>query len=180
MRVLDVGGGEEDRLPDLYIGWERLRLDIDPQCKPDICMDARDLPIEGQKFDAVYCSHNLEHFHRHDALKVLKGFVQSLNEDGYAHILVPDIGEVMRQFVYGGMDIESRLYESIGGSPITAHDMMYGWGGPIEHGNEFYAHKTGFTLPLLRRMIEAAGFRMMESCENKSQFEIEVFAYLKE
>ena len=180
MRVLDVGGGKEDRLPERYEGWERLRLDIDPTCKPDICMDARELPIDGQKFDVVYCAHNLEHFHRHDAAKVLKGFVQSLNEDGYAHILVPDVGEVMRQFVYGRMDMESILGKSPAG-PIAVHDVIYGWGAQIEHtGEEFYAHKTGFTLPLLRRMIEAAGFRMMESCENKSQFEIEVFAYLKE
>ena len=93
---------------------------------------------------------------------------------------MPDVGEVMRQFVYGRMDMESILGESPAG-PIAVHDVIYGWGAQIEHtGEEFYAHKTGFTLPLLRRMIEAAGFRMMESCENKSQFEIEVFAYLKE
>jgi 2-polyprenyl-3-methyl-5-hydroxy-6-metoxy-1,4-benzoquinol methylase len=142
-------------------------------------MDARELPIDGQKFDVVYCAHNLEHFHRHDAAKVLKGFVQSLNEDGYAHILVPDVGEVMRQFVYGRMDMESILGESPAG-PIAVHDVIYGWGAQIEHGNEFYAHKTGFTMPLLHRMLTAAGFKMSRSRESKATFEIEVLAYLKE
>ena len=179
MRVLDVGGGSEDRLPEMYKDWERLRLDIDPKCNPDICMDARDLPVEGQKFDAIYCSHNLEHFHRHDAIKVLRGFAGSLTDDGYAHILVPDISEVMRQFVHGGMDIESVLYEVACG-PVTVHDVIYGWGLSLTGGNEFMAHKTGFTRELLGRFLGTAGFKMMQSKEHKGRYEIEVFAYLKE
>ena len=179
MRVLDVGGGSEDRLPEIYKDWEHLRLDIDPKCNPDICMDARDLPVEGQKFDAIYCSHNLEHFHRHDAIKVLRGFAGSLTDDGYAHILVPDVGEVMRQFVYGGMDIESVLYEATSG-PVTVHDVIYGWGLSLLGGNEFMAHKTGFTKDLLGRFLGTAGFKKMDSAEHKGRYEIEVFAYLQE
>jgi len=179
MRVLDVGGGPEDRLPELYKDWEHLRLDIDPKCNPDICMDARDLPVEGQKFDAIYCSHNLEHFHRHDAIKVLRGFAKSLTDEGYAHIFVPDVGEVMRQFVHGGMDIESVLYEVAVG-PVTVHDVLYGWGLSLLGGNEFMAHKTGFTRELLGRFLGTAGFKMMRSMEHKGRYEIEVFAYLKE
>jgi hypothetical protein len=122
----------------------------------------------------------LEHFYRHDAIKVLRGFAQSLTEDGFAHILVPDIGEVMRQFATGGMDIESVLYETPD-TPITVHDVIYGWGLPLMlRDNDFMAHKTGFTLPLLKRFLGTAGFKMVRSAEHKGRYEIEVFAYLKE
>ena len=178
MRVLDVGSSIDDRLPQRYSRWERVRLDIDPLCKPDIVMDARQLPLEGQVFDAVYCSHVLEHFHRHDALKVLLGFTKSLVPEGYAHIRVPDVGLVMHKFVEDQLDMESVLYRSLGG-PVTVHDVIYGHGQVImESGSDYYAHKTGFTWPFLKGMLTKAGFRSVEVLEH--DFEIEVFAYMKE
>lgn len=183
MRVLDVGSGPKD-IPICgsrnYDGWQRVRLDLDQLCNPDICMDARDLPIKGEKFDAIYCSHNLEHYYRHDALRVLRGFYLSLNDNGFAHIRVPDVKQVMQRFVSGQLDVESILYDSPAG-PITVHDVIYGHGQQIaDSGKDFYAHKTGFTAPLMGRMLRTAGFRMMEIRENTACVEIEVFAYLKE
>jgi len=181
MRVLNVGGGPRDiALPRKYDGWEQVWLDIDPAFHPDILLDARKLPVKGQKFDAIYCSHNLEHYYRHDALKVLRGFVLSLSEAGFAHILIPDVKQVMQRFVSGQLDIESILYESPAG-PITVHDVIYGHGQQIYNsGNDYMAHKTGFTVSLIGRMLRTAGFRMMEIAEHTGSVQIEVFAYLQE
>ena len=43
------------------------------------------------------------------------------------------------------LDIDDFLYQSPEG-PITVRDVIYGYGAEIERsGNDFYAHKTGFT-----------------------------------
>src|SRR5215212_3411632 len=107
-RVLNVGGNaEEIELPPQYAGFAQLRLDIDPAVKPDIVCDGRELTrLEAGQFDAVYCSHNLEHYYRHEVPKVLAGFRHVLKDEGFAHIIVPDVGEVMRVAVEKGIDLE--------------------------------------------------------------------------
>lgn len=94
-KVLNVGGGTRDiPLPPQYQGWEHILLDIDPRGQPDIVADARELTrLPPAQFDAVYCSHNLEHYYRHDGVKVLAGFRHVLKEDGLAHIMVPDTSQ---------------------------------------------------------------------------------------
>jgi SAM-dependent methyltransferase len=159
-RLLNVGGGTKDiPLPPQYNGWEHSLLDIDPRGGPDIVCDAREMSrLPSGEFDVVYCAHNLEHYYRHDAAKVLLGFHRVLKDDGFAHIRVPDIGEVMRVVVKGGMDIDDVLYESQAG-PITARDVIYGFGAEIERsGNDYYAHRTGYTRKSLAAILNRCGF----------------------
>ncbi len=164
-KLLNVGGNSKDiPLPENYRGWENVLLDIDPRGKPDVVCDARALTtLPGAAYDAVYCSHNLEHYYRHDVPKVLAGFRHVLTDAGFAHIRVPDMGEVMRQVVQKSMDIDDVLYQSPAG-PITVRDVFYGYGVEIERsGNEFFAHKTGFTQKSLVRMLESCGFPVVFS-----------------
>jgi predicted SAM-dependent methyltransferase len=92
-RVLNVGGNcKAIPLPEHFSGWEHILLDIDRKDDVDIVCDARRLvDLEGNKFDAVYCSHNLEHYYLYDAHKVLAGFHHVLKPNGFAHIRVPDV-----------------------------------------------------------------------------------------
>jgi SAM-dependent methyltransferase len=159
-RVLNVGGNSKAiPLPSHYAGYEHLLLDIDPVGSPDIVCDARTLTaLESSQFDAVYCSHNLEHFYPHDVRKVLAGFLHVLKDNGFVEIHVPDIDAVMRIIVARGLDIEDVLYESEAG-PVTAIDVVYGWGLKIEQsGQDFFAHKTGFTRKSLTKALGASGF----------------------
>lgn len=159
-KVLNVGGNSKAiPLPPAYAGYEHLLLDIDPTGKPDICCDARLLStLEGAQFDAIYCSHNLEHYYHHDVPKVLAGFRHVLADQGFAHIRVPDVGAVMKVCVEKGLDVEDVLYQSSLG-PITVLDVLYGYGKQIESsGVEFFAHKTGFTQKSLSRALVNAGF----------------------
>ena len=159
-RVLNVGGNNKAiALPEPYRGWENVLLDIDPRGNPDVVCDARELTrLQGAAYDAVYCSHNLEHYYRHDVPKVLAGFRHVLKDAGFAHIRVPDMGEVMRQVVQKSMDIDDVLYQSPAG-PITVRDVFYGYGLEIERsGNDFFAHKTGFTKKSLVQMLGRCGF----------------------
>jgi predicted SAM-dependent methyltransferase len=116
-RVLNVGGSSKAiPIPAHYSGWGHLLLDIDPTGNPDIVWDARALDmLNPAQFDAVYCSHNLEHYYKHDGAKVLRGFLHVLKPDGFADIRVPDLRCVLRKFVADDMDLEDVLYTAPGG-----------------------------------------------------------------
>ena len=179
MRVLNVGGNSKDvPIPPHYAGWEHLLLDIDPRGKPDVVADARELgALPARQFDAVYCSHNLEHYFAHDGARVLQGFRHVLVEDGFVEIRVPDIKALMAHVVASGTDIEDVVYTSAAG-PITAHDMLYGLQVEIERsGRDFYAHKTGFTPTSLYRRLRAAGFPVVVVGVVAATFEVVAFAF---
>lgn len=159
-RVLNVGGNSKSiPLPPVYRGWDNVLLDIDPRSNADVLCDARELTrLGGGEYDAVYCSHNLEHYYRHDVPKVLAGFRHVLKSEGFVNIRVPDMAEVMRRTVQEGLDIDDVLYQSAAG-PITVRDVIYGYGVEIERsGNDFFAHKTGFTRKSLQAALQAGGF----------------------
>jgi ubiquinone/menaquinone biosynthesis C-methylase UbiE len=175
--VLNVGGNSKAiPLPPQYAGFEHLLLDIDPSLAPDIVCDARQLAtLSAGRFDAVYCSHNLEHYYRHDVRAVLAGFLYVLKEGGFAQIRVPDIQEVMRATLERNLDIDDVLYESAAG-PIMVLDVLYGYSVEIEQsGQDFFAHKTGFTLKSLLKALSGAGFSKIYSATGN--FEINAVAF---
>ena len=162
-KVLNVGGNSKDiPIPEQYDGWEHFLLDIDAKGNPDVVCDARELTdLPQADYDSVYCSHNLEHYYRHDVEKVLAGFLHVLKDDGFAYIRVPDMGELMQIVIQRGLDIGDFLYQSPAG-PITVMDVIYGYGKEIESsGNDFYAHKTGFTQKSLMAALQNAGFSIV-------------------
>ncbi len=159
-KVLNVGGGSKATpIPRYFSDWQHDLLDIDPRGNPDIVCDARELAsLDANQYDAVYCSHNLEHYYRHDGLAVLRGFAHILKEDGFAEIRVPDIAQVMRAVQEQQLDFDDVLYESAAG-PISAHDVIYGLQSEIvQSGQDFYAHKTGFTEKSLVQFLVKGGF----------------------
>jgi SAM-dependent methyltransferase len=179
-KVLNVGGNSKAiPLPPQYAGWEHVLLDIDPRGNPDVVCDARQLTsLPSAAYDSVYCSHNLEHYHRHDAAKVLAGFAHVLKPDGFVLIRVPDVGQVMRAVVEKNLDIDDVLYQSPAG-PIAVQDVLYGYGVEIERsGNDFYAHKTGFTQQSLKKFLNAAGFVWVYS--GLGSWEVTALAFVNE
>ncbi|MGZ5596937.1 MAG: class I SAM-dependent methyltransferase [Usitatibacter sp.] len=159
-RVLNVGGGSKAiPIPGYYEGWEHVLLDVDPAQMPDVVCDARELAtLPAGHYDAVYCAHNLEHYWRHDLPRVLAGFGHVLRDDGFAEIAVPDMKAVFTDMLQRGLDIDDVLYQAASG-PITVNDVIYGWGRQIAaSGNDFYAHKNGFTRESLAAALRRAGF----------------------
>ncbi len=176
-KVLNVGGNNKEiALPPHYAGFEHLLLDIDPKGSPDIVCDARELTtLGGNQFDAVYCAHNLEHYYRHEVPRVLAGFLHVLKDGGFAHIRVPDIQEVMKTAIERGLDLEDMLYESDLG-PIMVLDVLYGHSEQIERsGQDFFAHKTGFTNKSLLAALHAAGFSKVFS--RTGMLEVDALAF---
>ena len=162
-RVLNVGGQSRGiQLPGPYATFEQVLLDLDPSVGADIVLDVRELTsLSPQQFDAVYCSHNLEHVRQHEVPVVLAGFRHVLKPGGLAHIIVPDLQELMLACVQQGIDLDGLLYESPMG-PITPLDVLFGHGGMIaQSGQDYYAHRTGFSRRTLANVVEASGFSPM-------------------
>jgi hypothetical protein len=175
---LNVGGGRKEfPLPPQYAGWKHVLLDIDPAVTPDVLCDARKMAqLPGGEYDAVFCSHNLEHYYQHEVGTVLTGFRHVLKADGFAHIVVPDLGQLMVTVTERKLDIEDVLYQSALG-PITVRDVIYGYGKDIERrGQDFYAHKTGFTERSLNAALRAADFQSMFM--GRGNLEIQALAFM--
>ncbi len=155
-KVLNVGGGGR-YLPDRYAGWEQVLLDIDPDCKPDLCMDATELVDKTElygTFDAAYCSHTLEHFYPLEVRDVLDGMANVLKDGGTVEVICPDLNALIDSMRSRSLDVTDVWYR-VGGQPITFHDALYGWQIAIRQGKFAYAHKCGFTAYSL---AEALGY----------------------
>jgi ubiquinone/menaquinone biosynthesis C-methylase UbiE len=126
------------------------------------------------KYDAVYCSHTLEHFYRHEVPAVFKGFQHVLKPTGFAHVAVPDIEALFKSV--RGKDIDDVWYVASGG-PITFHDVLYGWDKQMAGGNGYYAHKCGFTEKTLSETLMKNGFPYAFTATDK--FNLFAFAFKK-
>jgi predicted SAM-dependent methyltransferase len=159
-RVLNAGSGLERG--GLHPGfhpsaWKEVRIDIDPGAVPDLVGSISDMRgvVEDGSFDAVWCSHCIEHLHDHEVLPALREFGRILSDDGFAIVTCPNLEAIARLLV--SEDIESVAYLSPAG-PIRLLDMIFGYSRSIEAGNVHMTHRTGFTADRLGRMAIRAGF----------------------
>src|SRR5262249_8031662 len=120
------------RLPAHFDSWRQLRVDVDPVAKPDVVANITDLSmIESGSASAVWTAHCIEHLFAHEVGVALREFGRILRDDGFACIIVPDLQAVAS---YVAADrLHEVLYKSPSG-PITAHDVIYGFGAAIAVG----------------------------------------------
>lgn len=159
--VLHVGCGPpyEDNLHERFrgAGWREVRLDIDPEMRPDIVATMVDMggAVPSGSVDAVWSSHNIEHVFAYEVPQVFGEFLRVLRPGGFALITTPDLQRAAERIASGRL--EDPLYESEAG-PITPLDMVYGHGREIARGFHFMAHRTGYTARTLAQKLRAAGF----------------------
>lgn len=146
MRVLHAGCGG-DHAPEWLGHADEVRLDIDEQHRPDIVASITDMGDIGT-FDAVYCSHCLEHLPTLDVDVALREFLRVLRPGGMAYVIVPNLEGIVPD--------ESVVYESPSG-PITGRDMYYGH-AVLSAENPYMAHRTGFVAGTLENALRRAGF----------------------
>lgn len=146
--VLHVGCGYEP-LPEWLsgLGHAETRLDIDPDCEPDIVASMTDLGPIGP-FDMVFSCHCLEHLAPHDVPVALAEFSRVLKPDGKAVIMVPDLEGVAAT--------DEVLFVSPAG-PICGLDLFYGLRTALPE-RPYMAHRTGFVSLTLQAALDAAGF----------------------
>lgn len=179
-RVLSVGGSDLERhpLPSRYKDFSQEVLDIDPAVKPHVLCDAREMTkLEGGVYDAIFCSHNLEHYHPHEVPNVLKGFLHMLKPDGWAEIWVPDLLGIMQEIVERKLDVEDEIHPSPAG-PVLVRDIIFGFGKYIAmSGKDYYAHKMGFSYKSLLGYLKYSGFAAATQVNRKMPYEIGVIAF---
>ena len=160
-RVLHVGCGPKrtEKLHNIFrnTDWQEVRLDLDPNVKPDILASIDDLGshVETNSFDAIWSSHNIEHLDTFQVPKAFAEFVRILLPSGFALVTCPDLEAIACHITDHGID--STLYESPAG-PITPLDVLFGHGRSIKNGNHYMRHHTGFTEELLGNLLINAGF----------------------
>ncbi len=134
MKKLHLGCGKA-YLP----GW--VNVDIFSTVKADAYHDVTALPFERESFDLLYCSHLLEHVHRHMVLATLNHWASLLKSGGVMRLAVPDFEAVCLQYRETG-DINEVM------------GLLYG--GQNCHLNR---HTIAFDDPSLRRYMSNAGLR---------------------
>ena len=137
--------------------WKEIRLDIDESVNPDIVGTLTDMQsVEAGSVDAVYSSHSIEHIFPHEVPVALSEFYRVLKEDGMVVITCPDLQSVCEAVVQD--KLLEPLYDTPWG-PISPIDILYGWRDRIAEGNEYMAHKGGFTYSVLDRTFYEVGFK---------------------
>ena len=138
-------------------GWEEIRVDIDPQSRPDIVASITDMKsaLPPHNFDAIWSSHTLEHLCAHEVPLALAEFKRLLKPKGFALITLPDLEAVASLIVDHGLDHVAYI-AAVG--PITPLDMLFGHVKSVASGNSYMAHKTGFTSNSLGKGLIDAGF----------------------
>ena len=144
--LLHIGCGHKSKKDILKYyddEWKETRVDINVDVNPDIVGSMQDLSnVKDNFYDSVFSAHSIEHVYIHEVNKVLKGFYNVLNHGGFLVITCPDVKSISK------LILEDKLmevaYESPAG-PINPSDMLWGHSESIKKGNEFMAHKCGFT-----------------------------------
>lgn len=159
-QLLHVGCGQSrpEQLPSCFqtAQWQEIRLDIDPQVKPDIIGSITDLSaIDNASMDAIWSSHNLEHLNSYEVPIALAEFKRVLKLKGFVLLSVPNLRAVARHIAND--QLSTTLYHSAAG-PITALDIVFGHQASQASGNHFMAHRTGFTSSTLGQSLLDAGF----------------------
>ena len=150
--LLHIGCGSES-LPTWLNEYKETRLDINAKSNPDIVASMLDMGDIGE-YDAIYCSHALEHLYPHEVPLAVNEFLRVLKTGGYAIILVPDLEDVK--------PTEEVIVMADCG-PITGLDMIYGHAQSLREGNPYMAHKCGFVSQTLNNVLVKGGFTKVET-----------------
>lgn len=150
---LDLGCGQHKRGPE----W----TGVDTHEAADIVAPMWAVPLPDGCADALYSSHALEHVMKAQVIPCLTEWRRLLHAGGELTLHVPDLIWCVKNWLATGCGNGWEL------------DTIF---GSQEH--EGNIHRTGFTLPMLRFYLRAAGFEVVRSgvIESHGQPTIEVIA----
>ena len=156
--------------------WKEIRFDIDENVNPDIVGTLTDMKlVKTGSVDAVHSAYNIDHIYPHEVSVALKEFHRVLNKDGIVFIRCPDIQTVCEAVVND--KLLAPLYEAPNGEPISPIDILFGWRIPIAQGNEYMAHKGGFTYSALNSSFFEAEFKTRYGGRSKDDWNLFLVAF---
>mgnify|MGYP006117608405 FL=1 len=176
--LLHIGCGyktKKDILEYYNDEWNETRVDVNADVNPDVVGSMQDLSnIKNNFYDSIFSSHSIEHVFAHEVNQVLKGFLNVLNKSGFLVITCPDIKSISKLIMED--KVSEAAYESEAG-PINPIDMLWGHSESIKNGNEFMAHKCGFTKKSLMHALTHAGFKSVAGIEAPKYFDLWAVAH---
>ena len=179
---LHVGCGPQDKSNLVGFNndnWKEIRFDIDEKVNPDIVGTLLDMSeVETGSVNAIFSSHNIEHIFPHEVPIALKEFYRVLKDDGIVVLCCPDLQSVCEAVVND--KLLEPLYETSVGNKIAPIDILYGWRAPIAEGNEYMAHKGGFTYSVLNGAFLEAGFKINYGGRNPDRWELFIVSFKEE
>ncbi|WP_299393072.1 class I SAM-dependent methyltransferase [uncultured Desulfovibrio sp.] len=147
--------------------WREVRLDIDPDCAPDLVGTMTDLSaVDDESVDAVYSSHTLEHLLPQEAPAALKEVRRVLRPDGVLVLTCPNIQEACRLMAEGKW--QEKCYPIAEGRyHITPPDLLYGAWMTRSTGKPFMSHQYGYIPSSLAAVLRTGGFASVGVVGNK-------------
>lgn len=180
--VLNVGGCSKDiPLPEIFKDYEHILLDTFVIREvPDIVMNAKDIVDQDwmkEKYDAIYCSHTLEHIPRKDTGAVFRGFFHALKDDGFLYIRVPDVVAAIRDMDKRGLEFHQQPFPESENHilrEVTYHDIVYG-SDILMKGNPDQQHRQAFTIKSLQWGLDYVGFKHFFGQEDNLEIQLIAF-----
>ncbi len=175
---LNVGSGPAGsglRPPGLAAtDWIERRLDADPGVLPDVLAPANDLSLlANASMEAVFSSHCIEHLYLDQAVPALSEWRRVLRPDGFLLLVCPDLQAAAE------MIAKDRLMD-VAYAGIRPYDIVFSHQGLVAQGraagHSFMEHKSGYTLSLLRALVNEAGFAVHAATRMRHRFELWLIA----
>lgn len=160
--IVGAGGvGKDLKFEKMNQHFDRITLDMDPNVKPDIVGDIREIPVDSESFEAVIASHVLEHVKARDVFTALGEFYRILKPGGELFISVPNLDLVCEK-ILSGKALE--VVYAINDIGVTPFDILFGAGFVA---NELYEHKYGFNRETLFKWLEQFQWEGLFSYEHR-------------
>ena len=163
--VLNAGSGEKqvcDRIA-FFKDWKELTLDLYDE-RADINCDITTLDkVPNDSVDCVWASHVIEHLYWHELPKTFENFSRVLKPNGFAIIVVPDLGAIADRIKENLMD---PVVEFNG---LTTLDFIYGGRYYHERDGIGQLHKTGFTSKSMSQLLNNFG---INGCVKEKNFQV--------
>lgn len=163
--ILNVGCGDSfvSKLIPYFRDWKEIRTDLytdDADIKCDIVnLDG----VPDSSVDCVFASHVVEHLYWHELPETFSNFMRVLKPNGFAVIVVPDLGAIADRIKDNLLD---PLTEYNG---LSTLDFIYG--GRYYHQRDGIGqlHKTGFTQKSMGRILSDFGIKC---CVKSERFQV--------
>lgn len=136
---LNIGAGA--RRIEGYTG-----VDMVPRAGADIIAPAHAIPLGDETVDEIMAIHLFEHLYRWECEKVLAEWRRLLKPGGRLVLELPNLIKCCENIISGRAGKEP---EQLG---------MWGLYGDPRGGDQFMAHRWGWTPDTLRELLEANGF----------------------
>lgn len=175
---MGCGPKRADQTPFSQLGWQEIRLDINPDVQPDLIGTMTDMAaVDIASVDAVFSSHNIEHLYPDEVPLALAEFRRVLKPTGFALITCPDLRSICA--LVASDQLTEPAYVSPAG-PIAPIDMIFGHRASLQAGNRYMAHRCGFTAKVLSGTLQAAGFQGVASLDRPAVFDLWALATVAE